>query len=109
MEGAKGEFHHLVLAKFKDEITLDQIDELIKGYANLVNLIPSMKTFHWATNISTENVNGGYTHIFDATFDSAKGIEEYVQHPAHIEFGALMATALDQILVIAYKPTLVNL
>ncbi|XP_065863872.1 stress-response A/B barrel domain-containing protein HS1-like [Euphorbia lathyris] len=109
MGEAKGEYHHLVLAKFKDEITIDQIDELIKGYANLVNLIPSMKTFHWATNISKENVNGGFTHIFDSTFESAEGIEEYVQHPAHIEFAALFATAIDQTLVVAYKPTLVNL
>jgi len=38
---------HIVIAKFKDEISQEKIDELIKGYANLVNLIPPMKSFHW--------------------------------------------------------------
>ena len=33
--------------KFKDLITPDQIEELIKRYANLVDLVPPMKAFHW--------------------------------------------------------------
>ncbi|WCJ23252.1 Stress-response A/B barrel domain-containing protein HS1 [Euphorbia peplus] len=103
-----GEFHHLVLAKFKDEINGDQVYELIKGYANLVNLIPSMKEFRWSRDLSTENLNEGYTHVFDATFESIEGIAEYVDHPAHIEFGNLMAPALQKVLVVDFKPTLVN-
>jgi len=47
MEEAKGVVKHLLLAKFKDDITPEKIEELIKGYANLVNLIPPMKAFHW--------------------------------------------------------------
>jgi hypothetical protein len=47
MAEAKGIVKHIVLAKFKDEITEEVIDEQIKGYANLVNLIPQMKSFHW--------------------------------------------------------------
>ncbi|XP_078169183.1 uncharacterized protein LOC144563547 isoform X2 [Carex rostrata] len=37
---------HVLLAKFKEEVTEDKIEELIKGYANLVSLVPSMKAFH---------------------------------------------------------------
>ncbi|XP_022636497.1 stress-response A/B barrel domain-containing protein HS1-like isoform X2 [Vigna radiata var. radiata] len=47
MEEAKGVVKHLLLAKFKDDVTPEKIEELIKGYANLVNLIPPMKAFHW--------------------------------------------------------------
>jgi len=47
MAEAKGAVKHIVIAKFKDEISQEKIDELIKGYANLVNLIPPMKSFHW--------------------------------------------------------------
>lgn len=38
---------HVLLAKFKEEVTEEKIEELIKGYANLVSLVPSMKAFHW--------------------------------------------------------------
>ena len=47
MEEAKGLVKHVLLAKFKDSTPPDQIEELIKGYANLVNLVPPMKAFHW--------------------------------------------------------------
>ena len=47
MEEAKGEVKHVLLAKFKDSTTPDQIEELIKGYASLVDLVPPMKAFHW--------------------------------------------------------------
>lgn len=47
MEEAKGVVKHILLAKFKDEISPEKIEELIKRYANLVNLIHPMKAFHW--------------------------------------------------------------
>lgn len=48
MEAAKGGVvKHILLAKFKDGIPPDQIEQLIKQYANLVNLIEPMKAFHW--------------------------------------------------------------
>lgn len=47
MEEAKGVVKHVLLAKFKEGITEEQIDQLIKGYANLVNVIEPMKSFQW--------------------------------------------------------------
>lgn len=47
MEEAKGEVKHILIAKFKDGTSEVQIEEYIKEYANLVNLVPSMKAFHW--------------------------------------------------------------
>jgi len=47
MEEAKGVVKHVLLAKFKEGIPSDEIEKLIKGYANLVNLIEPMKAFEW--------------------------------------------------------------
>jgi hypothetical protein len=47
MEEAKGVVKNIVIGKFKDEISQEKIEELIKAFANLVNLIPPMKSFHW--------------------------------------------------------------
>ena len=47
MEEAKGVVKHVLLAKFKDDVPAEKIEELIKGYANLVNHIEPMKSFQW--------------------------------------------------------------
>lgn len=38
---------HIVLARFKEEVTPERLDKLIRGYAALVDAVPSMKSFHW--------------------------------------------------------------
>lgn len=51
----------------------------------------------------------GYTHVFESTFESVKGIEEYVAHPAHVEFSNVFLPSLEKVLVVDYKPTTVLL
>ncbi|WJX90907.1 Stress-response A/B barrel domain-containing protein hs1 [Trifolium repens] len=109
MAEAKGIVKHIVLAKFKDEITEELIDEQIKGYANLVNLIPQMKSFHWGKDVSAENLHQGFTHVFESTFDSVEAIAEYVAHPTHAEYANKFISSLEKVLIVDYKPTIVNL
>ncbi|CAI0626438.1 unnamed protein product [Linum tenue] len=105
MEEGKGEVKHVLLAKFKPEISAEEIENLIKGYSNLVNLIEPMKGFHWGTDVSIENLHQGFTHVFVSTFESTEGIAEYVAHPVHVEFANKFLPALDKVLVVDYKPT----
>ncbi|KAA8527333.1 hypothetical protein F0562_034952 [Nyssa sinensis] len=109
MEAAKGVAKHILLAKFKDGIPPDEIDQLIKGYANLVTLIEPMKGFHWGNDVSIENLHQGFTHVFESTFESTEGIAEYIAHPAHVEFANVFLPKLEKVLVIDYKPTTVSL
>ncbi|XP_050211857.1 stress-response A/B barrel domain-containing protein HS1-like [Mercurialis annua] len=108
-ESDKGIVKHILIAKFKDEISGDQIEQLIKDYANLVNLIEPMKAFHWGTDVSSENMHQGFTHVFESTFESTEGIAEYVAHPAHLEYANIFLPTLDKVIVIDYKPTAVHL
>ncbi|XP_061360267.1 stress-response A/B barrel domain-containing protein HS1 [Gastrolobium bilobum] len=109
MEEAKGTVKHIVLGKFKDDITPQQIEELIKSYANLVNLVPPMKSFQWGKDVSAENLHQGFTHIFESTFESTEAVAEYVAHPAHVEYANLLLPSLEKVIVIDYKPTIVKL
>ncbi|XP_054805174.1 stress-response A/B barrel domain-containing protein HS1-like [Prosopis cineraria] len=109
MEEAKGVVQHVLVAKFKDDVSPQKIEELIKGYANLVNLIPPMKSFHWGKDVSAENMHQGFTHVFESTFESTEGVAEYVAHPAHVEFANLFLAHLDKVIVVDYKPTIVHL
>ncbi|KAJ0098923.1 hypothetical protein Patl1_22263 [Pistacia atlantica] len=101
MEEAKGAVKHILLARFKDEVKSEEIDQLIKGYANLVNLVEPMK----GRDVSIENLHQGFTHIFESTFESTEGVAEYIAHPVHVEFANLFLSHLDKVLVIDYKPT----
>ncbi|XP_068327269.1 stress-response A/B barrel domain-containing protein HS1-like isoform X2 [Pyrus communis] len=107
MEEAKGVVMHVVLAKFKDGIAENKIEEIIKDFANLVNLIEPMKSFNWGKDVSSENLNQGFTHIFEWTFESTEGVAEYVYvaHPAHVDFANLFLSHVEKVLVIDYKPT----
>ncbi|KAL3508211.1 hypothetical protein ACH5RR_033593 [Cinchona calisaya] len=109
MEEAKGEVKHVLLAKFKDGLSEDEIEKLIKGYANLVNLIEPMKAFKWGKDVSIENLHQGFTHIFESTFESTEGIAEYIAHPAHVEFANIFLSKMEKVLVIDFKPTTVHL
>ncbi|KAJ8620451.1 hypothetical protein MRB53_028980 [Persea americana] len=118
MEEAKGLVKHVLLVKFKEDIPADKIEELIKGYANLLNLIDPMKSFHWSlslslifmgTDVSTENLHQGFTHVFESTFESVEGVAEYLAHPAHVEFANEFLPAAEKVVVIDYKPTAVKL
>jgi len=42
-----GVVKHILLARFKEDVTQERLDELIRGYAALVAAVPSMKAFHW--------------------------------------------------------------
>ncbi|XVF38933.1 hypothetical protein REPUB_Repub20aG0145300 [Reevesia pubescens] len=108
MEEAKGVVKHVLLAKFKEGTTPEKIEELIKGYANLVNLIEPMKAFHWGKDVSIENLHQGFTHIFESSFESTEGVAEYLAHPAHVEYANLLLANLEKVLVFDYKPTCVR-
>ncbi|KAJ7955285.1 Stress responsive A/B barrel domain protein [Quillaja saponaria] len=137
MGESKGVMKHVVLVKFKDKIPPDQIEQLIKEFANLVNLIPSMKSFHWGKDESSENMHQGFTHVFESTFEdtqgvaegkdvraenmhegfthafestfeSTEGVAEYVAHTAHVEYANRLLPNLEKVIVFDYMPTTVR-
>ncbi|XP_043717432.1 stress-response A/B barrel domain-containing protein HS1-like [Telopea speciosissima] len=105
MEESKGVVKHILLAKFKDDTPPEKVDEIIKNFANLVNLIEPMKSFHWGKDISTSNKHEGFTHVFEATFESLEAVNEYVAHPAHDEFAAASKAAIEKFIAVDYIPT----
>ncbi|CAO2200558.1 unnamed protein product, partial [Urochloa humidicola] len=108
MAAAAGVVKHIVVARFKEEVTPERLDQLIRSYAALVDAVPSMKDFHWGTNLSVENMHQGFTHVFESTFESTEGLKQYVEHPAHLEYANEFLALSEKILIIDYKPTSVN-
>ncbi|XAR49731.1 hypothetical protein NMG60_11033015 [Bertholletia excelsa] len=127
----KGVVKHILLAKFKDSVPPEQIDQLIKGYASLLgetgllwwkmtkHILPPKRTWFsiklyfplttLGRDVSIENLHQGFTHVFESTFETVEGIADYVSHPAHVEFANIFLPALEKFLVVDYKPEPVQL
>ncbi len=95
---------HVVLFKFKDSATPENIASVEKAFATLPKSIDLVRGYEWGTNMSPENLNQGYTHCFLLTFDSARDRDAYLVHPAHKEFGKLLGPYLDKVTVVDFEP-----
>jgi hypothetical protein len=97
-----GTLRHVVLFKFKDGATKEQIKAVEDAFRALPAKIPEILDFEWGTDVSVENLAAGYTHCFFVTFADARAREVYLPHPDHKAFGKLLGPILDKVLVIDY-------
>jgi len=95
----KQTLRHVVLFKFKDDVTKEQVQEVVDAFAALPAKIPTITGFEWGTDVSIENKAAGFTHGFVVSFATAKDRDDYIPHPAHAEFVKLVGPRLDNVLV----------
>ena len=93
---------HVVLFKFKDGTSEEQVEQIERAFCALQDKIDSIFDFEWGTDVSVENLQQGFTHCFVATFLSEADRAAYLPHPDHKAFGKLLGPHLDKVLVIDY-------
>lgn len=93
---------HVVLFKFKDSATPDQIKKVEDAFIALPSKIKEVKGFEWGTNNSPEGLNEGLTHCFFVTFSSEKDRDVYLPHPEHKAFVEILKPILDKVVVVDY-------
>lgn len=93
---------HVVLFRFKDTTTPEQIGQIEAAFAALPAKIDEIYDFEWGTDVSVENLAQGFSHCFLVTFQTEHDRDTYLPHPAHQEFGALIRPHLEKVLVIDY-------
>jgi hypothetical protein len=64
--------------------------------------IDAIKAFEWGTNNSPETHDQGFTHCFMLTFDSAEGLKEYAEHPAHVAEAEKLFPKVEKIRVLDF-------
>ncbi len=99
---ALGRIRHVVVFKFKDTATPQQIREIEQAFAALPSQIPQIRGYEWGTNVSPEGLSQGFTHAFLVTFDDAKSRDAYLPHPAHKKFAEKLGPVLDKVMVVDY-------
>ncbi|QDU95526.1 Dabb family protein [Lignipirellula cremea] len=90
---------HVVLFKFKDSVSAEEVKEVVDAFAALPGKIDTITAFEWGTDVSVENKAAGFTHAFVVSFRDAAGRDAYLPHPAHQEFVKLVGPRLDNVLV----------
>ena len=96
------QLRHIVLFKFKVEVSKAKIDEVGEAFAELPKRIKEIKGFEWGLNNSPEHLNKGFTHGFLLTFDSEEGRDIYLPHPDHKAFGEIVDPLLEDVFVLDY-------
>ncbi len=93
---------HVVLFKFKEDASPDQIDEVVQAFAGLESKISEIHDFEMGTNNSPEGLNHGYEHAFMVTFLSDADRAVYLDHPDHLAFVDVLLPILEEPTVIDY-------
>jgi len=96
---------HVVLFKFKDTSSSQQIKEIEDAFRALPGKVDEICDFEWGTDVSVENLQQGFTHCFFVTFRSEADRAAYLPNPAHKQFGKMLGPHLEKVLVIDYWST----
>ena len=99
---ADAPYRHVVLFKFKGDATPEQVKAVEEAFKALPSKINTIVDFEWGTNVSPEGKDDGFTHCFFVTFNDKAGLDVYLPHPAHKEFGASLRPILDKVCVVDY-------
>ena len=93
---------HVVLFKFADTATAEQIADVERAFAGLKSEITEIQDFEWGTDNSPEGLAQGFTHCFLVTFKSETDRDAYLPHAAHQAFVAKIKAVLEKALVVDY-------
>lgn len=93
---------HVVMFKFKEAATKDDIRKVQEAFSALPSKIPQIASYEWGTNNSPEGLDKGFTHIFFLTFKSEEDRAVYLPHPDHKAFGDVLGPHLEDVLVLDY-------
>lgn len=101
----KGEVRHIVVFKYKASATPDQIKEISTAFEALKDKIPGIVSYEHGVNNSPENLNKGFTHVYQLTFKNVAARDAYLPHPEHKKFGALLGRLgiLEEPFVVDYE------
>ena len=102
LKAADATYRHVVLFKFIDFASPEQIEGVESAFRALPAKIDTIQALEWGINVSPENLNDGFTHCFFVTFMDKTGLDVYLPHTAHKEFLTTLRGIVDKVLVIDY-------
>lgn len=94
---------HVVIFKFKEESSEEDVNKLNESFNALADAIPVIKDFEWGINDSPENFHQGFTHCYLLTFASEEDRDNvYTPHPKHKAFVESLQPHIEKVFVVDY-------
>ena len=102
----KGNLRHVVVFKYKQGATEEQIREVTDAFRQLKDKIGGIVSFEHGINNSSEGLSRGFTHVYVVTFEDAKARDAYLPHPEHKKFTDLLGrlNILEEVFVVDFVP-----
>jgi hypothetical protein len=101
-EKPAGVLRHVVLYKFKDDLSAAQVQEVVDAFCKLATQVDSIIGFEHGTNVRPEGKSDGLTHAFAVTFRDESGRDLYLKHPAHAEYVNVVKNRREKVVVFDY-------
>ena len=94
---------HVVIFKFNDDSSEEDVNRLNQSFHALADAIPVIKDYEWGINDSPEDFHQGFTHCYLLTFASEADRDSvYTPHPAHQAFVKSLQPHLEKVFVVDY-------
>jgi len=74
---------HVVLMRFKEGVTEQQIEALAGEFATMPGKIELIQDYQFGPNFSDRS--GGFTHLLYSRFANRDDLQSYVKHPDHLD------------------------
>ncbi len=82
----QGGVEHVVIIKWKDDVTPAKREELMAQFRGLQTQIPGIHSIEEGRDISTEKLQKDFNHAVIVTFEDQPHRDMYLTHPAHVAF-----------------------
>ena len=95
--------NHVVLLKFKPDVSDDAIDDLEKSLNDLPNKIVEIQTYEFGRDrVHSEK---SYDFALVSLFANLEAVKRYQEHPAHLKVLQKITTLTENILVVDFEGT----
>jgi hypothetical protein len=92
---------HLVFFAVREEAPPEEVEDLLSSIRGLKDEVPSTVDLSVGEDFSGRS--GDYTHALFARFEDAAGLQEYMQHPAHLAVVEKLNTTTTGRIVVDYE------
>ncbi len=93
---------HIVLLKFKESSSKEDIKKLEEAFSALPDKIPEIEDYEWGMNNSSIGLDKGFTHCFFVSFKSEEDLSVYLPHPDHQAVSEVLEPYAEDMIILDY-------
>jgi hypothetical protein len=94
---------HIVLAKFKEGTSEDQIEQMFKEILDISEGIPGIEDYVSGPNCSPEGLNQGYNYGYVMTFGDLETRDQYLKHADREKIKLIIEPHLDSNIIFDFE------